>query len=73
MPKRNQLHWTNEAVAAFEQLKKAMSQTPVMALPDFTIMQEVRPIAYLSKAIPARKRGYSTMRGSYRPYSMLWK
>ncbi|OWZ01510.1 polyprotein [Phytophthora megakarya] len=33
---RKQLEWTPERVRAFEALKTALSQTPVLALPDFT-------------------------------------
>ena len=71
--KKIQFHWTPDATMAFESLKKAVTSTPVLALPDFTkpfivetdasqegiwavLMQEGRPIAYISKAFPSRKR-----------------
>ena len=66
--KKKQFQWTPQATLAFEALKKAMSETPVLALPNFAIpfivetdacatgvgavlMQENKPIAFLSKAL----------------------
>lgn len=37
MLKKGAFTWTNEADRAFEELKKIMSTTPVLALPDFSI------------------------------------
>jgi hypothetical protein len=33
--RKNQFHWSGEAQTAFEQLKQAMSNTLMLALPDF--------------------------------------
>ncbi|XP_026439743.1 uncharacterized protein LOC113338565 [Papaver somniferum] len=34
--KKNSFNWTSAATSAFEQLKQAMSTTPILVLPDFT-------------------------------------
>ena len=66
--KKKQFLWTAAATEAFQALKQAMSQTPVLILPDFSLpfvvetdacahgvgavlMQQERPVAYLSKAL----------------------
>ena len=66
--KKKQFQWTAAATEAFQALKQAMSQTPVLILPDFSLpfvvetdacahgvgavlMQQERPVAYLSKAL----------------------
>jgi hypothetical protein len=75
--KKNGFKWDIAASKAFEELKQAMTTTPVLALPDFTqpfvvetdacdvgigavLMQQGRPLAYISKALPPRKLGLST-------------
>ncbi|KAL0461914.1 UNVERIFIED_CONTAM: Retrovirus-related Pol polyprotein from transposon.6 [Sesamum latifolium] len=65
--KKDAFIWNPEAEAAFEDLKKVMTNAPVLALPNFfqpfvveidaverdrtVLMQKGRPIAYLSKAL----------------------
>ena len=66
--KKKLFQWDQAADTAFQQLKTVMTQTPVMALPNFDIpfvvetnacatrvcavlMQQDRPIAFLSKAL----------------------
>lgn len=73
---KKEYQWTEEAQQAFEALKHAMSVTPVLALPDFTLsfvvetdacddglgavlMQQGRPLAYLSKALGLKNRHLS--------------
>lgn len=75
--KKNNFKWNEEATKAFNSLKKAVTSTPVLALPNFAkpfvletnasqegigavLMQDDKAIAYLSKAIPPRKKGFST-------------
>ena len=73
--------WTDKCTEAFQRLKQAMSEAPVLALPDFglpfrlyadasgysvgaTLMQDAgegeRPIAYASKTLSKRERGWQT-------------
>lgn len=77
MLKKNEFRWTLEATDAFNNLKRAMTEPPVLALPDFSkpfiiecdasgrgigavLMQEGRPIAFLSQALKGRTIGLST-------------
>lgn len=74
--RKDSFQWTTTSDLAFEQLKQAMSSTPVLALPDFqkdftietdacqrgigiALMQDKKPLAYLSKAIGVRNMGMS--------------
>lgn len=73
MFKKNPFQWCSAALVAFEKLKKAMSNIPILALTNFikpfileivqvslVLEQNGRPIAFLSKALPLRKLGLST-------------
>jgi hypothetical protein len=73
LQKQHGFKWNDEAQAAFEALNKAMTTTPVLALPRFdlpfvvetdacdngmgaVLMQQGKPIAYISKALGERNR-----------------
>ncbi|KAL0361047.1 UNVERIFIED_CONTAM: Retrovirus-related Pol polyprotein from transposon.6 [Sesamum radiatum] len=75
--KKDAFKWNPKAEAAFENLKRVMTEAPVLALPNFSkpfivetdacgkgigavLMQEGKPIAYLSKALATKNMGLST-------------
>ena len=75
--KKNSFRWTEEVTRAFEALKSAMVNPPVLRLPDFSksfiiecdasgggigavLMQEGRPLAYLSQALKGKNLLLST-------------
>ncbi|XP_070002968.1 uncharacterized protein [Nicotiana sylvestris] len=75
--KKENFSWSMEATQAFEELKQAMVQGPVLALPNFAIpfimevdasgkgieavlMQNGRPIAFISQALSSRHMRLST-------------
>jgi hypothetical protein len=77
MLRKNAFKWTVGAEKAFQQLKEAVTQAPVLALPNFSqpfviecdasgvgvgavLMQEQRPVAFLSKALKGRALHMST-------------
>ena len=77
MLKKNNFEWTTAALHAFDELKRAMTTTPVLALPNFSkeffvytdasqegigavLMQDGRPLAYVSKALAPLKKAWST-------------
>jgi hypothetical protein len=77
MLKKNSYSWSDSARAAFNVLKTAVTQAPVLALPNFSkqftiecdasglgvgavLMQDKRPIAYLSKALKGKALHMST-------------
>jgi transposase InsO family protein len=75
--KKNSFEWNTDAEHAFQLLKEAVTQAPVLALPNFTepfviecdasgigvgavLIQNQRPIAFLSKALKGRPIHLST-------------
>ncbi|KAJ4815745.1 polyprotein [Rhynchospora pubera] len=75
--KKNGFCWNEQATAAFAKLKEAMTNAPVLAIPNFSkpfvieadasdkgigavLMQDHRPIAFLSKSIGVKAQGLST-------------
>jgi hypothetical protein len=77
MLKKNAFVWTCEAKEAFQALRMAVTQAPVLALPNFSqtfiiecdasgfgigavLMQNKRPIAYISKALKGKALHMST-------------
>lgn len=75
--KKGGFMWNDKAEESFNKLKKAMTETPVLALPDFektfvietdacrngvgaVMMQDNRPIAYMSKVLSPKHLGLST-------------
>jgi len=74
--KKKSFQWDSAADTAFQQLKSVMTETPVLALPNFAIpfvvetdacatevgavlMQQDRPIAFLSKALGPVHQNFS--------------
>jgi hypothetical protein len=74
--KKNNFAWTHTAEIAFEHLKQAMVQAPILALPDFSkefvvecdasgvgigvVLRQERPIAFFSQALQEKQLLLST-------------
>jgi hypothetical protein len=82
LKKNTVFSWTSDHETAFQTLKMALIQTPVLALPNFSqsfcvetnasdlgvgavLMQNKHPIAYISKYLGPRLRGFSTYEKEY--------
>ncbi|KAJ4757727.1 polyprotein [Rhynchospora pubera] len=77
LTRKNAFKWNTLAQQSFENLKKAMTEAPVLVLPDYSkrfvietdasalgmgavLMQDNKPIAYLSKSLGVKNQGLST-------------
>ncbi|KAJ4764940.1 polyprotein [Rhynchospora pubera] len=77
LTRKNAFLWNTHAQLAFDKLKSAMSEAPVLALPDYTkkfvietdasalgigavLMQDNKPLAFLSKSLGVKNQGLST-------------
>ncbi|KAJ3698695.1 hypothetical protein LUZ61_002400 [Rhynchospora tenuis] len=77
LTKKNTFKWSPQAQLSFDNLKQAMTEAPVLILPDYTkkfvietdasalgmgavLMQENRPVAYLSKSLGLKNQALST-------------
>ncbi|KAJ3703314.1 hypothetical protein LUZ61_007019 [Rhynchospora tenuis] len=77
LTKKNAFKWNPKAQQSFDDLKRAMTEAPVLALPDYAkqfvietdasalgmgavLMQENRPVAFLSKSLGLKNQALST-------------